>query len=327
MSTDILNRIKKGSITVRRIIYTSLGAAINFFLLFDSIPKIFMINIRRGILPLDEWLFFCFSVFAVSLFIALSSSLSFREKVFISPLDIQVLTIVFLILFGFPRYVENYSYLLIDALGFLVLFLVGRSQDSLLTILIGISGTANACYLKSFVSEKNIDDVKDALIDQYLKESFGITTVKKENDAWIFHNPSGASYRNFIYLKKHPDYNDRAVINLIVYYKSRYLIEKRETCEHYVTMYSEVLKGTLPLIEIKDDIKYKNESLEIALRPTENRLFKFMSSKTFWIFVGVTIVDIIAYLLHLSGNLEYGNLVGLVFASITFVISLLRRGL
>lgn len=281
LMSSLIKEVRREAITVRWIMLTILGAAVNAVLWSQYL--FFYSRVFSDLLFLT--LFSIASVTIIMLF-SMVASTSLPEKRIVAPSDIHLASFAFIVVIWFAilhDFTAVYVFTMI--LSFLLLYILGITEDAIIARVIGIYGSQKNCGFKSYSVALCLDETAEKLKDKDFARATGISKSSnvKGTEIMTFHTPFYVGYQIFLFLKENRNNKEYpSLLNVISYERMKYGIVNNKSCELQTLMITHLLRGILEISESpKDDNDFRNKSFRYALRPTESKLeFERISIRT-----------------------------------------------
>lgn len=214
------------------------------------------------------------------------ASISLPEKRIVAPSDIHLASFAFIVVIWFTilhDFTALYVFTMI--LSFLLLYILGMTEDAVITRVIGVYGSQENCGFNSYSVSLSLDEAVEKLKDRDFAIATGISKSSnvKDTEIMTFHKPFYAGYQIFLFLKENPNNKEYpSLLNVISYERTKYGIVNNKSCELQTRMITQLLRGILGIAESpEEDNDFRAKSFQYALKPAENKLeFERISIQT-----------------------------------------------
>lgn len=268
---SLIDELKRESVTVKWVLFTLLGGAINSVLWSQYL--FFTQNLFSNTLT---FVVYSLSFALLGILFSIVASLSLPEKRIVAPSDDQIVSFPIILIIGFAtlhQKLVDYSFMVL--MSFLLLYVLGLVQNRFVTSIIGIYGSAKDCHSYSYSADISADDLAKKLGEEAFTKATDISETKKlkKTKIKIFHTPFGEGCQVFLFLKSgQKESTKQSLMNVIGYERTKYGIRKSEASENKVRMIISLLAKLFPIKETPKEDKFNEASIHYAIQPTRNKL-------------------------------------------------------
>jgi hypothetical protein len=338
-------RLRRQDYELRHWMLIIIGAIIEIFILIPIVSPFF-----NGLLqPAGQLIFLYAALLAVLTFLySLTASLAFSPKRIVSPLLIQMMSAVGIILFILTTQlrpillsqyaVEGISYMTVlgniivfGILGLPLLAVLGFVQTELVRRLVGLNGGLDDIGRKTYVLPVAYDKVRDVLTDEVFYSAYDLPKPKEEKGFLIVETSRSSTYQIIMVLRMKDETS--SILSTATYEKKYYSIIRSKLFEG---IRDKIVEDIAEKLSIKAEVRETSDpatvkAAKLALGITETPLASMRNIPRFYVvaliltaFVGIGLT-VYFYVFNHDQNLYISSLVLIAVAVIIELLPTMRE--